>query len=64
MPTRRDFLRLAATAEDHWPSASTDNWFDLSITTEESPTFLRRFAGHVETSKPSQSDPATFTEQA
>jgi phospholipase C len=49
-------------AEDHWPSAETHNWYDLTITTAEAPTFLRRYAGHIETSKPSTSDPATFKE--
>jgi len=57
-------LKPGATAEDHWPSASEHNWFDLTITTTESPLFLRRFAGHVETGKPSTSDPATFVEEA
>jgi phospholipase C len=57
-------LDPGATAEDHWLSAPTHNWFDISITTEDSPTFLRRFAAHIETGKPSHSDPAAFVEEA
>jgi phospholipase C len=56
-------IEANATAEDHWPLASSSNWFDLSITMADSPTFLRRFAGHVETGRPSTSDPAIFAEE-
>jgi phospholipase C len=52
------------TAEDRWPSPSTHNWFDLSITCPESPLFQRRFAGHVESGKPSTSDPCRFLEES
>jgi phospholipase C len=48
--------------DDHWSLASSSSWFDLSVTTAESPAFLRRFAGHVETGRPSTSDPATFVD--
>ncbi|WP_158751018.1 phosphocholine-specific phospholipase C [Acidobacterium sp. S8] len=57
-------LAAHATAEDHWSLGSSSNWFDLIITTSESPIFRRQFAGHVETGRPSMSDPATFTEEA
>ena len=57
-------LQPGSSAEDHWPSSPTHNWFDLSVTTDESPTFLRRFAGHVETGRPGTSDPATFVDQS
>jgi phospholipase C len=36
-------------------------WYDLSITSGE-PRYLRRFAGHVETGRPSTSDPASYSE--
>ena len=36
-------------------------WYDLSITSGEA-RYLRRFAGHVETGRPSTSDPATYSE--
>lgn len=34
------------------------NWYDLSVKVKGSPDFLRRYAGHVETGKPSYTDPA------
>jgi phospholipase C len=33
-------------------------WYDLAITVDTDATFVRRFAGHVETGKSSMSDPA------
>ena len=35
-------------------------WYDLSITSADK-SYLRRFAGHVETGHPSVSDPATYS---
>ncbi|MEO6911344.1 MAG: phospholipase C, phosphocholine-specific [Edaphobacter sp.] len=55
-------LQANATLEDRWSLASSSGWFDLSITTGHSPTFLRRFAGHLETDRASISDPANFIE--
>ena len=40
---------------------SSFGWYDLSITSGEE-RYLRRFAGHVETGRPSTSDPATYSE--
>ncbi|MQY12268.1 Non-hemolytic phospholipase C [Streptomyces sp. RB5] len=37
-------------------------WFDVSVTDEADPAFLRRFAGHVETGEPGVSDPALGTD--
>ncbi len=39
---------------------SSFGWYDLSITSGEA-RYLRRFAGHVETGRPSTSDPATYS---
>ncbi|MFF5125785.1 phosphocholine-specific phospholipase C [Streptomyces syringium] len=36
-------------------------WYDLSVTSDKDATFLRRFAGHVETGEPGVSDPAIIT---
>jgi phospholipase C len=36
-------------------------WYDLSVAVDQDSTFLRRFAGHVETGEPSASDPAIAT---
>jgi phospholipase C len=33
-------------------------WYDLSVACDQDSTFLRRLAGHVETGRPSTSDPA------
>jgi phospholipase C len=57
-------IQPGAQVEDHWPLAANSNWFDLIVTAEEEPHFLRRFAGHVENGQPSASDPAVFAEKA
>ncbi|MGW7230396.1 phosphocholine-specific phospholipase C [Streptomyces cyaneofuscatus] len=36
-------------------------WYDVSVTADAEPGFLRRFAGHVETGAAGVSDPATVT---
>jgi len=36
----------------------THAWYDLAVTADGDPTFLRHLAGHVETGQPSTSDPA------
>ena len=38
--------------------AASSGWYDLSVTVDEDPGFLRRLAGHMETGEPSLSDPA------
>jgi phospholipase C len=43
--------------ESSWPLALSGNWYDFSVTSSADPTFLRRYAGHVETGAPSVSDP-------
>jgi phospholipase C len=48
--------------EDRWVTAASSGWFDISVTQDAAPGFLRRFAGHIETGKPSTSDPAVFKE--
>jgi phospholipase C len=42
----------------HWELESSHGWYDLSITLAGSPIYLRQLAGHVETGRPSISDPA------
>ena len=37
---------------------TTSRWYDVSIVTDSDPTYLRRYAGHVETGTPGTSDPA------
>jgi phospholipase C len=38
-----------------------NNWYDISVTADRDPAFLRRLAGHAETGRPSTSDPGTAT---
>jgi phospholipase C len=40
---------------------TTSRWYDVSVTTDSDTTYLRRYAGHVETGAPGQSDPAIKT---
>jgi phospholipase C len=47
-----------ASVEDCWLLTTSAGWYDISVTSMESPEYLRRFAGHVETGRPSLSDPA------
>ena len=61
-PSRSYALAPGATQEDRWQLAASSQWFDLSVTSPEAPDYLRRYAGHVETGKPSTSDPAIFQE--
>ncbi len=42
--------------------AGSRRWYDLTVTADADPAFLRRFAGHVENGRPGVSDPATITE--
>jgi phospholipase C len=53
-------LHPGKSVDDHWVLASSSAWYDLSVTVAEVPEFLRRFAGHVETGRPSTSDPGIF----
>ncbi|MET9970856.1 alkaline phosphatase family protein, partial [Streptomyces sp. NPDC006356] len=42
--------------------AGSRRWYDLIVTADADPAFLRRFAGHVENGRPGVSDPAIITE--
>jgi phospholipase C len=56
--TRVHALAPGAEITDLWPIAEAAHWYDVSVTLAEDPRFLRRLAGHVETGRPSRSDPA------
>jgi phospholipase C len=47
-----------AHAADAWRIASAGHWYDVTVTLADDPSFLCRLAGHVETGRPSVSDPA------
>ncbi|WP_030863317.1 phosphocholine-specific phospholipase C [Streptomyces sp. NRRL F-2747] len=56
-------LRVAAggTATYTADLSATGRWYDVKVTSAADATFLRRFAGHVETGTPGISDPAIKT---
>lgn len=56
-PVRPVDLAAGASRVIRYPIARNDHWYDLLVETPGS-TWRRRFAGHVETGKPSKSDPA------
>jgi phospholipase C len=43
--------------EDKRPGEQQGHWYDLTVTAASQPGWLRRLAGHVETGKPSVTDP-------
>jgi phospholipase C len=56
-PPRHLYLRPGALVRDRWSLRGSSGWFDLSVTAGTGDGFLRRFAGHVETGRPSLTDP-------
>jgi phospholipase C len=51
-------VRPGSTVTVTAPSAFGTGWYDVSVTSDASPRYLRRLAGHVETGGPSVSDPS------
>jgi phospholipase C len=51
-------VAAGATATQHWSLDDSGRWYDFAVTCDSDPRFYRRFAGRVETGKPSVSDPA------
>ncbi|CAN0619411.1 Non-hemolytic phospholipase C [Burkholderia multivorans] len=47
--------------DDAWELRGSHGWYDLCVTDGTPDGFLRRFAGHVETGRPSASDPLIAT---
>jgi phospholipase C len=43
---------------DVWKIGGTAHWYDLIVTSEADPRWQRRLSGHMETGRPSFSDPA------
>ena len=56
--TWRLTLAPGDTAARTWPLKPTAGWYDLAVEVDGEATYLRRFAGHVETGRASLSDPA------
>ncbi|MEN2793392.1 phospholipase C, phosphocholine-specific [Sphingomonas oligophenolica] len=57
LPQRAVELSPGATATMRYPVTRNDHWYDFVVEIPGS-TWSRRFAGHVETGRPSKSDPA------
>ncbi|ARP73235.1 phospholipase C, phosphocholine-specific [Streptomyces pluripotens] len=55
-------VRSGATVKRTVHLAASKHWYDLKITSEGDPAFLRGLAGHVENGLPGISDPAIATE--
>jgi phospholipase C len=47
--------------EQQWRVQNSSGWYDLAITCADQ-NYLRRYAGHIETGRPSTSDPAAYSE--
>jgi len=47
--------------EQSWALKASGAWYDFSVRLNEDPAYLRRFAGRVETGKPTVTDPAMGT---
>lgn len=54
-------VRPGATVRHRFDLAASSRWYDLTVTSEADPAFVRRFAGHVENGRPGVSDPAIAT---
>jgi phospholipase C len=54
-------LRPHAAATDVLDLEASNGWYDVTVVSAQDGAFLRRLAGHVETGRPSTSDPAIMT---
>ncbi|GGQ38206.1 phosphocholine-specific phospholipase C [Streptomyces mutabilis] len=55
-------VRPGATVHHTVDLARSRRWYDVTVTSEPDPAFLRRLAGHVENGRPGVSDPAIVTD--
>jgi phospholipase C len=53
---RSHVIAASGVLKDRWKIADSAHWYDISVTSGAN--CLRRFAGHIETGRPSSSDPA------
>ncbi|WP_326656386.1 phosphocholine-specific phospholipase C [Streptomyces sp. NBC_00385] len=54
-------VRAGATVKQVLDLRGSKNWYDVTVVSDVEPTFLRRFAGHVETGQAGTSDPGLVT---
>ncbi len=58
LPARREIsVGAGQTVEVSLDVAAADHWYDFALTRADSPGWLRRYAGHVETGRASRTDP-------
>lgn len=55
--TRRISVAPGKQVSDIWRLATSDHWYDLTVTLVDDAAFLRRFAGKVETGRAGRTDP-------
>ncbi len=58
LPRRTATVRAREHRDMCWQLSASQGWYDLEITMAERPGFLRRLAGHVESGRPTTTDPA------
>ncbi|WP_326740116.1 phosphocholine-specific phospholipase C [Streptomyces sp. NBC_01022] len=54
-------VRAGATVKHELDLRGSRNWYDITVVSDVDATFLRRFAGHVETGRAGSSDPGLVT---
>ncbi|MFI6649404.1 phosphocholine-specific phospholipase C [Streptomyces sp. NPDC050529] len=54
-------VRAGATVKHELDLRGSKNWYDVTVVSDVDATFLRRFAGHVETGRAGSSDPGLVT---
>jgi phospholipase C len=57
-PARTYRLKPGQTVKDAWTLDATAQWYDLRIAAKDRARFERRLSGHLETGRPSLSDPS------
>ena len=55
---RQIALAPKAVARSVWDLRGSDHWYDLTVSLQEDSSFTQRLAGHLETGRPSRTDPA------
>jgi phospholipase C len=50
-------LPAKGTVRSVWDLRGSDHWYDLIVTLADDPSFTQRLAGHLETGRPSRTDP-------
>jgi len=56
-PEQRIEVPAGSSVTVNFSVAASAGWYDISVTQNASPRYLRRFAGHLESGKPGTSDP-------